>query len=165
MKRGRLRQVVGALYPRAWRRRYGEELADLCDEYLQEGESNPLRLALGLTVSALGERTRAVGSRRWRPLLASGIALMAVATAALATDTFGLSAGRRTVPAHAVSATNLPLSGTAGVISVFCNGGAFDAGETVTVLAPTPGQVVLPKPGQPVTFGAQGCTVLVRAPG
>ena len=47
-----------ALYPRAWRDRYGQEAADLADELIRAGDTTPLRAALGLAAAAAAERAR-----------------------------------------------------------------------------------------------------------
>jgi hypothetical protein len=85
----RLSSLVVALYPRSWRRRYGAELADLCHECLESGESTRLRLTVGLIGSAVVQRLRALASPRHRALIAT-VALAVTALAALATTTDGL---------------------------------------------------------------------------
>jgi len=52
-----------ALYPRAWRDRYGTEVADLADELVAAGETTPLRASLGLVAGAAAERWRIAASR------------------------------------------------------------------------------------------------------
>jgi protein-S-isoprenylcysteine O-methyltransferase Ste14 len=69
---------VLALYPRAWRDRYGCEVADLVDELIMAGETTPLRAALGLAAGAAVERCRAVAGRAVLATVvaACGIALL-----------------------------------------------------------------------------------------
>jgi hypothetical protein len=169
VKRGHLARVVGALYPRAWKRRYGKELADLCDEYLREGESTPLRLALGVTASALGERRRVFASRPWKPLLATAVILMAIATTGFATNAFGLFAGSRSAPAsHKLSASHLhfpinlpPPVSAVGAITLLCNGKEVNLGKRVTLFALESGRVVLPRSRETVRFDIRECNVPV----
>src|ERR1700722_3877703 len=49
-----------ALYPRAWRDRYGREVGDLTDELIRAGDTTPLRAGLGLVAGATVERGRAI---------------------------------------------------------------------------------------------------------
>ena len=57
-------RVVLALYPRAFRRRYGPEVRDLVEELEGAGEQSRLRLVGGLLAAAAAERLRATGRRR-----------------------------------------------------------------------------------------------------
>jgi hypothetical protein len=57
MRRLLLRAVL-ALYPRAWRQRYGQELKDLLDDLDRSGECSRTRMVLGLVAGAAGERAR-----------------------------------------------------------------------------------------------------------
>jgi len=77
------------LYPKAWRERYSEEVADLSAELLATGEVSRWRLALELTTAALAERARSWSRTRTLAVLA-GSALIVVVAALLATNTFGL---------------------------------------------------------------------------
>jgi hypothetical protein len=87
----RLSQLVVALYPRSWRRRYGDELADLCQEYLESGESTRFRLTVGLAGSAFIQRVHAVASFRRRALVATvALAVSALVAVAATTDGLGL---------------------------------------------------------------------------
>jgi len=54
-----VRQLV-ALYPRAWRKRYGGEVADLTDELISEGRTTRLRAGLDLLSGAAIEHARAL---------------------------------------------------------------------------------------------------------
>jgi protein-S-isoprenylcysteine O-methyltransferase Ste14 len=49
-----------ALYPRAWRDRYGREVADLTGELIRAGDTTPLRAGLDLAATAAAERGRAL---------------------------------------------------------------------------------------------------------
>jgi hypothetical protein len=51
MSRWPVRRLV-ALYPRAWRERYGEEVSDLTDELISEGQTTRLRAGLDLAGGA-----------------------------------------------------------------------------------------------------------------
>jgi hypothetical protein len=57
MSRRLLRMLIW-LYPRRWRRRYGAELEELARELAANHDRTRARLALGLLVSGLAERTR-----------------------------------------------------------------------------------------------------------
>ena len=54
-----VRRLV-ALYPRAWRERYGDEVGDLTDELISEGQTTRLRAGLGLVEGAAIEHGRAL---------------------------------------------------------------------------------------------------------
>ena len=54
-----MRRLV-ALYPRAWRERYGDEVGDLTDELISEGQTTRLRAGLGLVEGAAIEHGRAL---------------------------------------------------------------------------------------------------------
>jgi protein-S-isoprenylcysteine O-methyltransferase Ste14 len=45
-----------ALYPRAWRDRYGREVADLTEELIRAGDTTPLRAGLELAAAAAAAR-------------------------------------------------------------------------------------------------------------
>jgi protein-S-isoprenylcysteine O-methyltransferase Ste14 len=49
-----------ALYPRAWRGRYAQEVGDLTDELIRAGDTTPLRAGLDLVAGAAVERGRAI---------------------------------------------------------------------------------------------------------
>ena len=107
--------LIAALYPRTWRRRYADELADLCDEYLIAGETTRVRLAMGIAGAALAQRLRSFASPRRRLLVAtSGLALAVVAALGASSDGFGLLAGpTREHSAHVATATTA-TTGTTG---------------------------------------------------
>jgi protein-S-isoprenylcysteine O-methyltransferase Ste14 len=70
-----------ALYPRAWRERYGTEVSELTAELVQTAQVTPLRAGLDLLAGAARERRRALVRSR-RPLAAAAAALSLVALAA-----------------------------------------------------------------------------------
>jgi protein-S-isoprenylcysteine O-methyltransferase Ste14 len=57
MNRRSMHRLV-ALYPRAWRDRYGDEVADLTDQLIREGRTTRLRAGLDLAGGAAIERGR-----------------------------------------------------------------------------------------------------------
>ncbi len=59
MSRWPVRRLV-ALYPRAWRERYGGEVGDLADELISEGQTTRLRAGLELVEGAAIEHGRAL---------------------------------------------------------------------------------------------------------
>lgn len=69
-----------ALYPKTWRRRYAEELADLCDEYIHAGEGTRARLALNIACSAFAQHLRSLlsGPRRVAGVVAMAFLLVAM---------------------------------------------------------------------------------------
>ncbi len=78
----RIMRALIALYPRAFRRRYGPELRDLVEELEGAGDRSKLRLLGGLLAGAATERLRV--SRAGAALLVVAvIALAASATASL----------------------------------------------------------------------------------
>jgi hypothetical protein len=81
----RLMRALLTLYPRAWRDRYGAEVASLTDELIRAGDTTPLRGALNLLAGALIERGRALARSRHVELAAATAAIMAVAVSIFAT--------------------------------------------------------------------------------
>jgi hypothetical protein len=78
------------LYPKAWRERYSKEVGDLSQELLAARETTRLRLALGLTRSALAERVRSLHRGRFITVFSGSTALVVVVVATfLATNGFG----------------------------------------------------------------------------
>jgi hypothetical protein len=75
-----------ALYPRAWRDRYGAEVVCLTDELIGAGETTPLRGALNLMAGAVVERGRPPAGS-WRPALAVAAAAIVAVAASLVTTT------------------------------------------------------------------------------
>ena len=90
MRRRSLAFLV-ALYPKAWRRRYAEELADLCQDYMQAGEGTRARLALNIVGSAFAQHLKSLASGRERVagLVAVALVLVGIGTGALVVN--GLS--------------------------------------------------------------------------
>jgi len=78
MNRHLLRALL-ALYPRAWRDRYGREVANLTDELIDAGEITPLQGALNLMAGGVIERGRALAESRRVELAMTAAAIMAVA--------------------------------------------------------------------------------------
>jgi hypothetical protein len=67
------------LYPRAWRQRYGAEVASLSDELISAGETTWPRAVLNLAAGAAAERGRTVASPRGA-MVAGAAAVVAVVT-------------------------------------------------------------------------------------
>ena len=68
-----------ALYPRAWRERYGAEVVRLTEELIAAGEITPAQGAFNLAAAAVAERGRSLAeSRRTAAAMALAV-LMAVA--------------------------------------------------------------------------------------
>jgi protein-S-isoprenylcysteine O-methyltransferase Ste14 len=72
--------AVLALYPRAWRERYGAEVSELTAELIAAAEVTPLRAGLDLLAGAARERHRALN--RCRRVLAAAVTAAAAATLA-----------------------------------------------------------------------------------
>lgn len=70
-----------ALYPRAWRSRYGAEVASLTQELIGADETTPVRAGLNLVAGAATERGRSPST--WRTVLATAAAVAAVSGIAL----------------------------------------------------------------------------------
>ena len=88
---GRLFRSLVALYPKAWRERYGKEVGDLSAELLAAGDTTRLHLALELARSVLAERVRSLHRGRFMVVLSGSAALVVVVVVAfLATNGFGL---------------------------------------------------------------------------
>lgn len=67
-----------ALYPRAWRERYGRELALLTEDLIADGRTRPLRLGFNLVVGATRERCRVI-ARAQTAVLATSAVMVVVA--------------------------------------------------------------------------------------
>jgi protein-S-isoprenylcysteine O-methyltransferase Ste14 len=80
----RLVRWLLALYPRAWRDRYGPEVASLTGELISAGEATPLRAGLNLIAGAAIERERALARSRRAVLASAAAAITAAAGIALA---------------------------------------------------------------------------------
>ncbi|HMD24417.1 MAG TPA: hypothetical protein VKH61_09985, partial [Streptosporangiaceae bacterium] len=87
-----VRRLV-ALYPRAWRERYGGEVADLTDELISEGRTTRLRAGLELVEGAVVEHGRVL-ARSPAAALGGVAALTAGAGIGLAVARAGGSAAR-----------------------------------------------------------------------
>jgi protein-S-isoprenylcysteine O-methyltransferase Ste14 len=92
MSRWPVRRLV-ALYPRAWRERYGGEVGDLTDELISGGQTTRLRAGLELVEGAAVEHGRAL-ARSPAAALVSVAALTAGAGIGLAVTRAGGAAGR-----------------------------------------------------------------------
>jgi protein-S-isoprenylcysteine O-methyltransferase Ste14 len=66
-----------ALFPHAWRDRYGGEVAELTGELIRAGDTTPLRAGLDLVAAAAAERARALS--RPAVLTTAAAAIMAAA--------------------------------------------------------------------------------------
>jgi hypothetical protein len=73
-----------ALYPRAWRDRYGAEVLSLTDELIRAGETTPLPAGLNLVAGAAVERARALAESRSALLVSSAAVIVALAGGAYA---------------------------------------------------------------------------------
>jgi len=75
-----------ALYPRAWRDRYGSEVASLSEELIAEGDSTPWRAGLDLITGAAVERGRALAKSRRIAVVPAVAVLVAAAGTGWALD-------------------------------------------------------------------------------
>jgi hypothetical protein len=73
-----------ALYPRAWRDRYGAEVVSLTNELIRAGETTPLPAGLNLVAGAAVERARALAGSRSALLVSSAAVIVALAGGAFA---------------------------------------------------------------------------------
>jgi len=92
MSRWPVRRLV-ALYPRAWRERYGSEVGDLTDELISAGQATRLRAGLDLAGGAAVEHGRAL-TRSPAAGLGCGAAIIAAAGIGLGLARAGRAAGR-----------------------------------------------------------------------
>ena len=74
----RVTRLLLALYPRAWRDRYGAEVASLTDELIRAGETTPLPAGLNLVAGAAAERARALAGSRSALAVTSAAAIVAM---------------------------------------------------------------------------------------
>ena len=74
----RVTRLLLALYPRAWRDRYGAEVASLTDELIRAGETTPLPAGLNLVAGAGVERARALAGSRSALAVTSAAAIVAM---------------------------------------------------------------------------------------
>jgi protein-S-isoprenylcysteine O-methyltransferase Ste14 len=81
------RRWLLAIYPRAWRDRYGREVADLTAELIRAGDTTPRRAWLNLAAAAAAERARALA----RPaVLTTAVAAITAAAGAARARTLSL---------------------------------------------------------------------------
>jgi hypothetical protein len=100
----RLLRAVLALYPRAFRRRYGAEVQDLVNDLEAAGDRSRLRLVSGLLISAAEEQLRAAR----QPARLTMATLLAVAAVGM-TVVVNWSRGRQRFPRPvAGAATHTP---------------------------------------------------------
>ena len=125
-----------ALYPRAWRARYGGEVASLSEELIAEGDSTPWRAGIDLIAGAAVERGRALARSR-RIVVVPAVAVL-VATAGT-----GWALTRPQPPSRASQAANLA--------SIRCVAGPPAAARAIRgwVAAPAPAWSSSTTPGRP----------------
>jgi hypothetical protein len=95
----RLVRLLLALYPRAYRDRYGAEVVRLTEELIAAGEVTPAEGALNLAAAAAAERGRALADS-WRTAAAMALA----ALVAVAGSFYVAGHARHPAPASAASA-------------------------------------------------------------
>jgi hypothetical protein len=94
----RVTRLLLALYPRAWRDRYGAEVASLTDELIRAGETTPLPAGLNLFAGAAVERARALAASRSALAVTSAAAIVAMVGGAYAvTDSARPGSGPRAI--------------------------------------------------------------------
>ena len=75
----RVTRLLLALYPRAWRDRYGAEVTSLTDELIRAGETTPLPAGLNLVAGAMTERARELaGSRNALAVMSAAVIIAMV---------------------------------------------------------------------------------------
>jgi len=123
----RVFRLLSALYPRAWRDRYANELADLCEEFVEAGEIARWQLALNVVAAASAERLRwwlHSGNRLMLGGGAAAVVVLVILTAA--TDGFGgfnvAFPSRGPVPINAVVNGHIDLSRVPDFVSDISNG-------------------------------------------
>jgi hypothetical protein len=155
-----------ALYPRAFRDRYGTELARLTDELVRAGEITPLLAVLNLAGGAALEWGRVLTGSRRAALAVAAAAVMA-ATGSLVVAAAGLFyvTGHARPHSTAASAHSPSAPAVTGQPAAGCAFGAYPAGRLIfkvvagTSVAATTGHasqvVMVPEvvlvPGQPGT--------------
>ena len=72
-----LTRLLLALYPRAWRDRYGAEVVRLTEELIATGETTPAQGAFNLAAAAVAERGRSLAESR-RAAAATALAVLMV---------------------------------------------------------------------------------------
>lgn len=107
-------RLLLALYPRAWRDRYGAEVVRLTEELIRAGETTPAQGALNLAAAAIAERGRALADSRRTVAAMAVAALIAVAGGFYAT-----AHARPPGPASAPGAASA-LTAPASLARVLC---------------------------------------------
>jgi hypothetical protein len=75
----RVTRLLLALYPRAWRDRYGAEVTSLTDELIRAGETTSLPAGLNLVAGAMTERARELaGSRNALAVMSAAVIIAMV---------------------------------------------------------------------------------------
>lgn len=148
----RMTRWLLALYPRAWRDRYGAEVTSLTDELLRAGETTPLPAGLNLVAGAAVERARALAASRTALTLSSAAVIVALVGGA-----FTLTGGAR------------PTSGPHGLASASCLmepalGVSVSPASTGRPRAPAGGQglKIPPQPGRALAFHGRPPVMIVR---
>jgi len=96
-------RLLLALYPRAWRDRYGAEVVRLTEELIAAGETTPAQGALNLASAAVVERGRALADSR-----RTAVAMAVAALVAVAGSFYVTAHARPPGPATAASAQSAP---------------------------------------------------------
>jgi len=154
VKRRRLLRLLLVLYPRSWRERYADEVADLTDDLLASGETSFLRAAVGLAASGLRERPRGP-RRRHRALLLSSGALVILAGTLIVLATQGWnrmgapSPTRGTVPRSAFNTGRVDMSKIPDYVAT----AALHVGKAVVVGYIPKGYLFSPGRGRSARFG------------
>lgn len=148
----RMTRWLLALYPRAWRDRYGAEVTSLTEELLRAGETTPLPAGLNLVAGAAVERARALAASRTALTLSSAAVIVALVGGA-----FTLTGGAR------------PTSGPHGLASASCLmepalGVSVSPASTGRPRAPAGGQglKLSPQPGRALAFHGRPPVMIVR---
>jgi len=116
-------RLLLALYPRAWRDRYGAEVVRLTEELIAAGETTPAQGALNLASAAAAERGRALADSR-----RTAVAMAMAALVAVAGSCYVAAQVRPPGPAATASARSAPpaparLTGVACVFRTSAPGG------------------------------------------
>jgi hypothetical protein len=125
-----------ALYPRAWRDRYGAEVVSLTDELIRAGETTPLPAGLNLVAGAAVERARALAGSRSALLVSSAVVIVALAGGA-----FAVTGSTRPHPAPRSLASSNCLTAPAVHVSL-------SAGPAARRQPPVPPQFKIRLPGR-----------------
>ena len=94
----RVTRLLLALYPRAWRDRYGAEVTSLTDELIRAGETTPLPAGLNLVAGAMMERARELaGSRNALAVMSAAVIIAMIGGAYAVTGSARPSPAPRSV--------------------------------------------------------------------